>query len=399
MTDRPLSGIRILDSTVMTAGPWAVQILADLGAEVIKIERPGKQYDVNRMLQQEHGTSYFYLALNKDKKSIQFDYSKPGHKETYKKLVEKCDIVTENFKAGSMDRQGLGYNDLKEIKPDLIYSAVSGYGQTGPRSPLPAADLVIQATSGFMSVNGDKGSTGMKAGSSLADVYASTAAAIPLLAAIYYKMETGEGTMVDTSMQSANMSMIGYELAKYLNTGEITRPNGNADQERGFCQPVPTDDGMLMVDASEDRDFKSFMKVLGLDELAEDESYKTAVLRHDHAERLSQAIELITKEYGMAELALKCRRAGIPVGEIKTMDKVIRSSYINERNDISIVTDEKFGECKTLDLPLKFDKFDVPKYRQGSQSGADTARVLRELLGLSDDEIRELYSYEGAVTV
>ena len=157
-----------MDQSVMTAGPWAVQILADLGAEVIKTERPGKAFDVNRINgPHQHNTTYYFMCMNKDKKCIQLDFNQPGHKDIYKKIVAKSDIVTENFKAGSMDRQGLGYEDLKAVNPNLIYSAVSGYGQTGPCSALPASDLVIQATSGFMSVNGEEGSTGMKAGSSL----------------------------------------------------------------------------------------------------------------------------------------------------------------------------------------------------------------------------------------
>lgn len=399
MAERPLTGIRILDSTAMTAGPWAVQILADLGAEVIKIERPGKQFDVNRMLQPENGTSYYYMCMNKDKKSIQFDYTKPGHKDIYKRLVEKCDIVTENFKAGSMDRQGLGYDDLKQIKPDIIYSAVSGYGQTGPKSPLPASDLVIQATSGFMSINGDKGSTGMKAGSSLADVYSSTVSAIALLAGIYYKLETGKGCKIDTSMQSACMTSVAYELAKYLNTGSITRPNGNADLEVGFFETVPVKDGLLMVEAATDAHFTAFMDLLGLNELAGDSRFATGSLRHDNAQALEKAIFPLTQSYTMAELAQRCRTFGIPVGEVNTMDRFMRSRYVEEQNLTTIVHDEKFGDCKTLDLPLRFDQFEIPKRRSAAQSGQDTAQVLKDLLGLSEEEIQELYSYEGAVKV
>lgn len=399
MADRPLTGIRILDSTAMTAGPWAVQILADLGAEVIKIERPGKQFDVNRMLQPENGTSYYYMCMNKDKKSIQFDYSKPGHKDIYKRLVEQCDIVTENFKAGSMDRQGLGYDDLEQIKPDLIYSAVSGYGQTGPKSSLPASDLVIQATSGFMSINGDKGSTGMKAGSSLADVYASTVSAIALLAGIYYKLETGKGCKIDTSMQSACMTSVAYELAKYLNTGSVTRPNGNADLEVGFFETVPVKDGLLMVEAATDEHFAAFLDLLGLTGLAGDSRFATGPLRHDNAQALEEAIFPLTQPYTMAELAQRCRAAGVPVGEVNTMDRFMRSRYVEERDLTTVVHDEKFGDCKTLDLPLRFDGFELPKRRSAAQSGQDTAQVLKDLLGLSEEEIRELYSYEGAVKV
>ena len=400
MTERPLSGIRVLDSTSMTAGPWGVQILADLGAEVIKIERPGRQCDVNRRLGvSAHNTSSYFMCMNKDKKSIEFDYSKPGHKETFLKLVEKCDVVTENFKSGSMKRLGLDYETLKKVNPGIVYSAVSGFGQTGPKHELPAVDIVIQATSGFMSVNGDRGSSGMKGGTSLADVYASTCSALAMLAGILYKMETGEGVLVDTSMQSTCMTRVGYELAKYLNTGEITKPNGNAAYEVGFSDTVPVKDGQVMVDASEDDAFAAFMKLLGLEEHLEDERFKDAVSRHDHADSLKELILPAAGAYTMSELAQLCRAAGVPAGEVNTQDRLLRSSYLEDQEMIMVVRDKKFGDCKTLGLPIQFDQFEIPKLRKGAQAGEDTADVLKELLGMSEEEIKELYSYEGAVRV
>lgn len=400
MKERPLTGIRVLDSTSMTAGPWAVQILADLGADVIKIERPGKQYDVNRRLAvSAHDTSSYYMCMNKDKKSIEFDYTKPGHKEAFLKLAEKCDVVTENFKSGSMKRLGLDYETLKQINPGIVYSAVSGFGQTGPKHELPAVDIVIQAASGFMSVNGDKGSEGMKGGSSLADVYASTCSAFAILAGIIYKMETGEGVMVDTSMQSTCMTLVEYELAKYLNTGMITRPNGNADQEAGFCQTVPVIDGHVMVDASADKHFAAFMKLLGLEMYLEDERFKDAEGRHNHAESLEKLVYPVSEKYTMAEFAGMCREAGVPAGEVNTLDRLLRSSYLEEQDMVTIVHDKKFGDCKTLGLPIQFDKFEIPKVRKSSQAGEDTADVLKELLGMREEEIKALYSYEGAVMV
>lgn len=400
MKERPLSGIRVLDSTSMTAGPWGVQILADLGAEIIKIERPGRQCDVNRRLAvSAHNTSTYYMCMNKDKKSIEFDYSKPGHKETFLKLVEKCDVVTENFKSGSMKRLGLDYETLKQINPGIVYSAVSGFGQTGPKHTLPAVDIVIQATSGFMSVNGDKGSDGMKGGSSLADIYSSVCSALAILAGILYKMETGEGVMVDTSMQSTCMTMIGYELAKYLNTGEITRPNGNEHQEKGFSGTVPVKDGLVMVEAVSDEHFTVFMKLLGLEEYLNDKRYKDAVSRHDNAESLKNLIFPLTKAYTMTEFAQLCRDSGVPAGEVNTQDRLLRSSYLEDQDMLMVVHDKKFGDCKTLGFPVQFDKFEIPKTRKGAQAGEDTADVLEELLGMSKEEIKELYSYEGAVEV
>ncbi len=400
MTERPLSGIRILDLTSMTAGPWGVQILADLGADVIKIERPGRQHDVNRRLAvSAHGTSSYFMCMNKDKKSIEFDFNKPGHKETFLKLAEKCDVVTENFKSGSMTRLGLDYGTIKKVNPKVVYSAVSGFGQTGPKHALPAVDIVIQATSGFMSLNGDKGSEGMKGGSSLADLYSSTCSALAILAGILYEMETGEGIMVDTSMQSTCMTLAGYELARYLNTGEIARPNGNADREAGFSQTVPVKDGLVMVDAAADEHFAAFMELLGLGSHIHEEAYRDGASRHDHAESLEELIFPVTQGYTMAELAKACREAGVPAGELNTQDRLLRSSYLEDQEMLMVVKDEKFGDCKTLGLPIQFDQFEIPKVRRGAQAGADTKAVLKEFLDMSDEEIKELYSYEGAVSI
>ena len=400
MNERPLSGIRILDSTQMTAGPWGVQILADLGAEVFKIERPAPQHDVNRRLPvSANGTSSYFMCINKDKKSLEFDYSKPGHKEAFLKLAAKCDVVTENFKCGSMKRLGLDYESLKKVNPGIVYSAVCGYGQTGPKSKLAAADIVIQATSGFMSVNGAKGSSCMKGGSSIADIYSSMASALAILAGIIYKMETGEGVMVDTSMQSACMTLVEYELAKYLNTGEITRPNGNADYEVGFAQTVPASDGLVMVDAASDAHFAAFMRLLGLEEYLGDERFTDGPSRRDHAEDLEKLIFPVTEKYTMAEAAQRFREAGVPAGEVNTQARLLRSLYLEEQDMLETVHDRKFGDCKTLGQPMQFDKFEIPKNRRGAQSGEDSADILREVLGMSQEEIKELYSYEGAVEV
>lgn len=398
MNKRPLSGIRVLDSTQMTAGPFGVQILADLGADVIKIERPGKQHDVNRRLPVSgNGTSSYFMCMNNDKKALEFDYKQPGHKEAFLKLVEKCDIVTENFKSGSMKRQGLDYETLKKINPGIVYSAVSGYGQTGPYSQLPAVDIVIQATSGFMSVNGEKGCTGMKGGSSTADVFSSTCSALSILAALLYKMETGESVMVDTSMQSTFMTTVGYELAKYLNTGVITRPNGNEHHEAGFQNTVPTNDGMVMISAIEDIQFEKFMQLLELDQYLNDERFENAINRCKNADELNKLIFPVTRNFSMAELADKCRKAGVPAGEINTQDRLARSSYLEDGKYTAVVRDPKFGDCKILGFPVKFDKFEIPKTRRGAQSGEDSADVLKELLEMSDEEIKDLYNYEGAV--
>ena len=205
--------------------------------------------------------------------------------------------------------------------------------------------------------------------------------------------------MVDTSMQSTCMTMVGYELAKYLNTGEITRPNGNRHQEVGFSETVPVKDGLVMVDAVSDQHFTAFMKLLGLEAYLVDERYKDAVSRHDNAESLEELIFPLTQVYTMTEFAQLCRDAGVPAGEVNTQDRLLRSSYLEDQDMLMVVHDKKFGDCKTLGFPVQFDQFDIPKVRKGAQAGEDTADVLKELLGMSEEEVKALYSYEGAVQV
>ena len=195
------------------------------------------------------------------------------------------------------------------------------------------------------------------------------------------------------------MTSVAYEIAKYLNTGEITRPNGNADQETGFLETVPAADGKVMVEAATDEHFAAFMEMLGLEDMAKDERFATGRLRHDNAAALEEAIFPLTEKYMMAELADKCRACGVPAGEVNTQDRFMRSRYVEEMDMTNVVRDNYFGDCRTLDLPIKFDRFEVPKHRKASQSGQDTAQVLKDLLGLSEEEIKDLYSYEGAVEV
>lgn len=392
MMERPLAGIRVLDLTQYLAGPLGIQILADLGAEIIKVERRDGQPDFTRNTDPSFGkTSTYFMSINRGKKDIFLDLPKNEHREVFLKLAEKCDIVAENFRPGVTGKLGLSYDDIKKVRPDVIYSAVSGFGQTGPYKNRGCVDIIAQAMSGFMSITGPKDGEPIKGGAPIADVCAALYEAVGLLAAIIHRDKTGEGGFIDSAMLSSMISISDGATAEYLNSGEITKAAGNRDQKVALFQTLPTRDGAVMVDAATDSHFETFIRALGLPDLIKDERFQNGYTRLANIDELEQLVFPITKKMTMTELAELCRNRGIPAGEVNTQERICRSGYIEEQQMIYQVHDSKEGDFKVIGLPMKFDKFEVPKTNFVPQPGEHSAEVLTEVLGMTKEEIKELY--------
>lgn len=392
MTKRPLSGIRVLDMTRYMAGPLGTQILADLGAEIIKVERNDGEPDFTRNTNPSFGTtSAYFMALSRGKRDIFLDFHKCEHREVFLKLAEKCDIVAENFRPGITEKLGLAYEDVKKVKPDIIYSAVSGFGQTGPYKKRGCVDIISQAMSGFMSITGPKDGEPVKGGSSIADICASLYEAVGLLAAIIHHEKTGEGGFIDSSMLSSMISISDGATAEYLNSGEITGATGNRDRKVALFQTLPTKDGAVMVEAATEEHFAAFAKVLGLSHLTKDARFQNGYSRLANIYKLEQVIFPVTQKMTMTELSELCRSQGIPAGEVNTQERICRSGYIEDQQMICQVHDSKEGDFKVIGLPMKFDKFEVPKINFVPQPGEHSAELLTELLGMTEEEIKELY--------
>jgi len=392
MTERPLSGIRILDLTRFMAGPLGIQILENLGAEIIKIERSGQLAEFSRSTEPTFGTtSAYFMAINSGKKDISLDLNKEEHREIFLKLAEKCDIVADNFRPGVTEKLHIAYEDVKARNPNIIYSTVSGFGYEGPYRSQGCVDTVAQAMSGFMSLTGREDGEPVRGGSSIADVCASLYEAAAILAAVIYRDRTGEGGFVDIPMLSSMLSVSEEMAAEYLNCGTEFKRCGNRDRQKALFQTYPALDGSVMIDASEEKYFAAFVRLLNIPELLEDERYGTAEKRLLHAEELEKILSAVTRTMTMTELADACRAAGIPAGEVNTLERISRSGYIEDQKMICRVHDAKEGNFKVLGLPLKFDQFEIPNEKFVPQPGEHTAEVLKDILGMSEEEIQKFF--------
>lgn len=388
--DRPLSGIRVLDLTQYMCGPYCTQILGDLGAEIIKIEPPGGE--ISRKFGTKHGaTSITYIHFNRGKKSVELDLNKPRHREILLKLAEKSDLVVEDFMPGTSEKLGIGYYDLKKIKSDILYIAITGYGQKGLYSNYSNLDPIVQALSGFMSTTGEKGGEFTKAGVPLADIFTGIYAAIGALAAIIHRRKTGESLYVDISKLNVMLSALPESMPKYLNTGGITRPRGNKHQLVAIFQALRTSDGLVLCKASDDKEFKAFTDALDLQGLGEDERFNDTRKRYANIDELEQIIHSKTTKMTMEELTNLMLRLNCPVGPINTIEQILEDEYTNFHQLIIDVHDSIEGSFKVVGSPLKFEKYGMPKYSFVSQPGEYTTEVLMNLLGMGEEEIKSLH--------
>lgn len=389
--ERPLSGIRILDLTRFMAGPLGLQILENFGAEIIKIERGDQLSEFSRSTEPVFGnTSAYFMSINSGKKDIILNLNQENHREIFLRLAEKCDVVADNFRPGVTEKLHITYEDVKKRKPDIIYSTVSGFGYMGPYREQGCVDTVCQAMSGFVSLTGIEKGEPVRAGSSIADVCASLYEALAILASIIHHDKTGEGGMTDTPMLSTMLSLSAREAAGYLNNGIKLRGRGNRDRERALFQTVPAGNGEVMVEAASEEHFAAFARLLKMPELLEDARYDSPQKRLKHIEELEDTIFPVTSAMTMTELADACRNAGIPAGEVNTVERIARSGYI-EQHMMQWVHDSREGDFKVLGLPLKFDRFHIPEKKQVPQPGEHTAEILKHVLGMPEDEIQKLY--------
>lgn len=389
---RPLEGIRILDLTQFVAGPLCTLTLCDLGAEVIKIERPGFGDDTRNETPARNGTSAKFISCNRGKKSIELNLKDPRQKKIFIHLVKKSDVVVENYKPGTMKKFGLDYEVLKEIKPDIIYAAISGFGQTGPYSSRGALDIAIQAMSGFMSITGEKGGKPVKAGTSIADVVAGLYGVIGVLAALQNRANTGEGQFVDVAMlDSMAASVMVNEIARYNTNGIVPVPQGNRHAASAPFQEFATKDGSIMVCCPTNAQFKTLMEALGHPEIYEDPRFKEQQERYQNKDELEEAMQPVFSELTTAEVAKVMAQNGLPFGEINKVSDVAKNEQLIARDMFIDVEDSKAGSFRTVGFPLKMQSMPYqPAYRSPAL-GEDTHDVLSQLLDMSDEEITKAF--------
>ncbi|MCW8925810.1 MAG: CoA transferase [Xanthomonadales bacterium] len=393
MSAQILQGVRVLDLTNVLAGPFATLHLALMGAEVIKIERPGSG-DLARQLgtlvefnQQGMGTSF--LAQNANKKSVTLNTKSPEGKEIFKKLAADADVLVENFRPGVMDRLGLGYDVLKEINPKLVYCAISGFGQTGPDAKKPAYDQIIQGLSGEMAVNGDERLNPLRAGFPVCDTVGGLNAAFAIMAALYHCERTGEGQFIDIAMLDSIMPLMGWVAANLLMAGREPVPMGNDNFTAAPSGVFRTADGYINIAANKQEQWESVCDILGVPELKTDERFEKRDTRKHNRKQLTPLLEAKLTQRGTKEWVELLNAHGVPSGAILSLAEALAQPQVKHRETLKDVEVEGIGSIPLFNLTAKFSATPGDITAPPPRLSAHTEEVLAGI-GMTADEVAEL---------
>lgn len=388
----PLTGVRVLDLTWVLSGPYAAMTLCDLGAEVIKVERP-PYGDIARTTGPFLGEeSAYFISINRGKRSVSLDLRSPEGKDAFLRLVEQVDVVMENFTPGVMAKLGLGYEALVARNPRLIMCSVSGFGQTGPDRDLPALDVIVQGAGGVMSITGEPGGPPVRPGLSIGDIAAGLYAAVGILAALQERERSGQGQYIDVSMLDCQLAILENAYTRYFVTGQPPGPLGTRHPSATPFQAFPTKDGHVVVALSwgDENQWHLFCGFLSLTELIDDERFETSGKRTANHAVLEPILNEAFRQRTTAEWLADFRPAGIPSGPLNTIAQAAAMPQVQARGMITEAEHPKLGTVKLINHPVKFSR--TPAAIQGPPPsvGQDTRRVLRELGGLDDTTIDKL---------
>jgi CoA:oxalate CoA-transferase len=376
----PLSGVVIADLSRILAGPYCTLLLAELGARVIKIETPGTGDDSRHYGPFVNGKSAYFVSVNRGKESIALDLKKDADKAIFEAILGKVDVVVENFRPGTMEKLGFGWERLKTLYPRLIYAAASGFGHTGPYSQHPAYDMVVQGLGGIMSINGHPGQPPARVGVSIGDLGAGLYTAVAINAALYHRAMTGEARKVDVGMLDCQVSLLENAIVRYNTTGKVPGPLGARHPSITPFEPYQTADGLLIIAGGNDSLFAKIAAALGLDALPNDPRFKTNDLRSQNAEALKVALESALKTKPMDHWVQVLEAAGVPCGPINTIDRALKHPQVAARNMLVTVDDPVTGPIQVAGNPLKIEGFEDRTTRPPApELDGDRARILAEL--------------------
>ena len=378
----PLSGVTIVDLTRVLAGPYCTMMLAELGARVIKVETPGKGDDAREYGPFVNGKSAYFISINRGKESIALDLKQPEDRTTFEKLLEKADVVIENFRPGTMEKLGYGWEELHPRYPRLIYAACSGFGHTGPHAMRPAYDMVVQAMGGIMSITGQPGGEPTRVGMSIGDVAAGLYTTIGITTALYDRAMTGAARKVDVAMLDCQMALMENAIVRYAATGEIPGPLGGRHPSITPFQVFRTGDGHMIVAGGNDAMYRRFCEVIGRAELAENPLFKTNRLRNEHHDALEAEIQAELLKRGTAEWLELLDEAGVPASRINNVADLLQHPQVGPRNMVVSVEDPTAGKLKVAGNPIKLSGVADPATRQSAPDvDQDRDRILKELAG------------------
>ncbi len=388
---KPLEGIKILDLSRILAGPYATMLLRELGAEIIKVERPGDGDDARYYGPFKNGQSVYFISINRGKKSITINLKSPEGIKIIKEMVTEFDILIENFRPGTMEKLGIGYDILKEINPKLIYAATSGFGHTGPESHKPAYDMLVQAMGGMISITGWENMPPTRVGMSIGDIGTALFTSIGINAALYQREKTGVGQKVDIAMLDCQIALLENALVRYQVDGKLLQPVGNRHPTITPFQAFKAKDKYFVLALGNDNLWKKFCNVFGREDLLTDERFLTNDERTKNRKIIIPILEKIFIEKKAIEWTEFFDSHGIPSGPINSMDKVIENKQLQSRNMFVEVNDEKAGKIKIAGNPIKMSTIPEEITRQTSPKiGEHTNEILRKYLGFDEEKITQL---------
>ncbi|MEE3924466.1 MULTISPECIES: CaiB/BaiF CoA transferase family protein [Pseudomonas syringae group] len=394
-----LSHIRVLDLSRVLAGPWAGQILADLGADVIKVERPVCGDDTRSwgppFLKDEAGQNTteaaYYLSANRNKQSVTIDFTRPEGQRLVRELVAKSDIVIENFKVGGLAAYGLDYASLKAVNPKLIYCSITGFGQTGPYAKRAGYDFMIQGLGGLMSLtgrpDGDEGGGPVKVGVALTDILTGLYSTTAILAALAHRDQSGVGQYIDMALLDVQVACLANQAMNYLTTGIAPRRLGNAHPNIVPYQDFPTADGDFILTVGNDSQFRKFAEVAGQSQWATDPRFLTNKLRVANRGELIPLIRQATVFKTTAQWVDELEAAGVPCGPVNDLAQVFADPQVLARGLALELPHALGGRVAQVASPIRLSETPVEYRRAPPLLGEHTSQVLQELLGMSGDEV------------
>jgi formyl-CoA transferase len=399
---RPLSHIRVLDLTRVLAGPWAAQNLADLGAEVIKIERPGSGDDtrswgppfIRDRDGKETGESAYFVSVNRGKKSVTLDIATPEGGRLARELAAKCDVLLENYKVGGLAKYGLGYADVKKTNPGIVYCSVTGYGQSGPHAHRPGYDFIFQGMGGLMSITGERdelpGGGPQKVGIAVTDVMAGMYASVAVTAALLHRERSGEGQYIDIALLDTIVAFGANQISNYFASGAVPRRWGNAHPNLLPYEVFPTADGHLILGAGNDSQWASFCSAAGRHDLASDPRFRTMPDRIRNREALIPIIQGIMKTRANHDWIERLEAANVPCGPINSYKEVFEDPQVRHRGLKVEMPHPLAGSIAGVASPMRLSETPVTYDAPPPLLGQHTREVLASVLGLSGGELDRL---------
>jgi crotonobetainyl-CoA:carnitine CoA-transferase CaiB-like acyl-CoA transferase len=403
-----LSHIRVLDLSRVLAGPWCAQNLADLGADVIKVERPGAGDDTRHwgppFAKDQNGKdtaeSAYFICINRNKRSITVDISKPEGQDIIRELAKESDVVIENYKVGDLAKYGLDYESLKKVKSDLIYCSITGFGQNGPYAHRPGYDFIIQGMGGFMSVTGEAddfpGASPQKAGVAIADIFTGMYASTAILAAVIHRDQTGQGQYIDMALLDTQIAVMANVSSAYLCSDQVPRRWGNASAIIVPYQTFPTSDGWMIVGVGNDGQFKHFVSAGGEGHLAENPLYASNPLRVENRKSLIPLLEKMTRQKTKSEWIALLESANVPCGPINNFKEVFENEQVLARGVQIDMPHPTAGTMKLVGSPMRLSQTPVELRLAPPTLGQHTQEILSKRLNM-DSKAIQLLQEKGIV--